>query len=494
LSAPSEARKRRILVIGTGPAGLAAGIRLLERARDRVDVRIAHMGHHLGGKAASYTDAQGRDVEHGWHMVLGFYGRMRALMDRAGIRFDQAFASMGGESHAFEAWSGRAHALSSAGSRAAFAQRFLAYDGLPIDDRLHFAKFMGTAYARALSSENLEAHDDLCFSTWAIEHGLRPHVTGYSLFRLFREAYFNFPEQISAYHVLKTLRAMNDSDSAHCFAARGGMSDLVWGPLGRYFASLGGTIEPYTMALDWIYDGRRITGVRVARPDARGHDFGRTAWSTDRIPFEEGSTRIESSFDAVLSTIPHAVFVGMNASDERLWSSRFFAPMKNLRSAPTIAMRIKTERAIPGVTGPVHGLRAPLGIVVDGTSYIHAMRGERGSWLDLVGQESGFESWTDEQITAHALAEVRRLGPSWDLEAHGLRYVEMHRNRSAHERILLCEPGVNRFRPGVVTPFTNFFLAGDWVRNDVDLICMEGAIASGERAADAIVERWEAWA
>ena len=122
------------------------------------------------------------------------------------------------------------------------------------------------------------------------------------------------------------------------------------------------------------------------------------------------------------------------------------------------------------------------------------MPGDGGSWLDLVGQESGFESWSDPEIVAHALAEVRRLGPAWDLEAHRLRYVEMHRNRSAHERILLCEPGVNRFRPGVTTPFVNFFLAGDWVRNDDDVICMEGAIASAEHSADTMLDRWEAWA
>ena len=53
----------------------------------------------------------------------------------------------------------------------------------------------------------------MCFDTWAVERGLRPHMTHYSIFRFLRIAYFNYPEQISAYHVLQTLK--NVSTSKH---------------------------------------------------------------------------------------------------------------------------------------------------------------------------------------------------------------------------------------------------------------------------------------
>lgn len=484
-------RGKRVLVIGAGPAGLAAGMRLVEKRIDGLSVRLVHMGHHLGGKAASYTDAAGRKVEHGWHMVIGFYDRMRALMRSAGVDPDRVLASMGGRQHPYEPWSRKIHTISSRGDRISFARRYLDYDGIPLADRLHFARFMTQAYAVALSGEDLTRHDDVCFTTWALERGLRPDMTRYSLFRLFREAYFNFPEQISAYHVLKTLSVMNDGETANLSVCRGGWSDLVWGPVARRFEALGGKIEPYTLATDWVYEGRTIKGVRVGRPDGSGHAFGATAWQSKEIPIEAGSERTVDDFDYVISTIPNAVFVKMNASDTRMWESGYFKRLKNLRSGATVAMRVQLRDKIMPFRGPVFGLPAPLAIGTNMTQYLDDMpeRPGVGTVIDFVGQEAGFESWSDERIVNFTIDNFSRAPGVGDLRAAGIIDIEIHRNKSDFERIFLCEPGVQQFRPGPLTPFTNLVLAGDWVKNDVDIVCMEGAIASGQAAADVIVEK-----
>ena len=209
----------RVLVIGAGPAGLAAAARLLERGGGHVKVRIVHAAEHLGGKAASVELPDGSLDEHGWHMVVGFYERFRALASRAGIRLSDVLVSLREQTHCFESFDGRLHTISSAGGRLAVAANFAEYDGLPFDDRNNFARVMTQAFSIALSGENLTRHDDICFDTWAVEHGLRPHIVRFGIFHFLRIAYFNFPEQISAYHVLGATRLRSRSRS---HAPRGG--------------------------------------------------------------------------------------------------------------------------------------------------------------------------------------------------------------------------------------------------------------------------------
>ncbi len=484
-------KKQRVIVIGSGPAGLAAATHLLERAAGHVDVELWHMGHHLGGKAASYQDPRGRTVEHGWHMILGFYDRLRTLMRNAGIDVDQTLESMQGKAYAYESFDRRIHTIDSAKSKVGFAVDFAGYDGLPLGDRLNYGRFMSQAFEEVYAPGDLTIHDDICFRTWAIERGLRPHITKYSLFRNLREVYFNFPESISAYHVLKSMREMRDPKLAEMFVVRGGYSEKIWGPIAAHFENLGGTIKPYHMVTDWVYEGRRIVGMRVARPDGAGHGNGTRSWADAQIPDNESTIRTERNFDWIISTIPNAVFVKMNADDSRMWNSSYFRRLKNLRSGATISMTVVTRNRWLNFPGPVFGLPAPLGIAVNMKPYWDEYRDDPdiGSAVHFMGQESGFESWTDEEIVKFTLENFSSVRGIGDVESAEVTHIEIHRNRSDFERLLLCEPGVNQFRPGPLTPFHNLFLAGDWIRNDVDLICMEGAVASGEEAAEELLER-----
>ncbi len=480
----------RVLVIGGGPAGLSAATRILERGRGRVQVKLVHMARELGGKAVSVKRDDGYVDEHGWHMMVGFYANLRALMRRAGVDPTAACASMQHESHCYEASDGRVHALSSKGGRIAIAGRWLAYDGLPVAERLNFGRFMAHAYDIATSREDLTRHDDICFDTWAVERGLRRHVTRYSMFRFLRLAYFNFPEQISAYHVLATLRLMDDSDHAELFVARGGYTDLIWRPIGRYFERMGGEIVPETTATDWIYEGDRVVGLRTARSKLGPTDLAPPAAPDGGFSIETGSETELRGFDYVLSTVPVDVLRLMNRTDQRMWGSSYFRRLANLRSVVTMNLVVVTRQPLElPFKGPLHGLPSPLNFVANMKPYWPSYTDDPSAGAVLVfgGQEQGFETWTDAQVIDFTLENFAKVPGFGDLRARGITRLELRRNRAPWERLLLSEPGVHQFRPGPRTPFANLFVAGDWVRNRISVVCMEGAVTSGLESADALL-------
>ena len=70
----SEGRGK-IVIVGGGPAGLAAAFELTKPSRrPGKDVTVYQMGWRLGGKCASGRDEQGQiQYEHGLHLWFGYY-------------------------------------------------------------------------------------------------------------------------------------------------------------------------------------------------------------------------------------------------------------------------------------------------------------------------------------------------------------------------------------------------------------------------------------
>src|SRR5207248_5333410 len=101
----------------------------------------------------------------------------------------------------------------------------------------------------------------------------------------------------------------------------------------------------------------------------------------------------------------------------------------------------------------------------------------------VVSAARGLRGLGREAVRETVLAELRRLFPA------AARAVPRRvRVVTEHAATFSAVPGVDRWRPGPVSPIGNLLLAGDWTATGWPAT-MEGAVRSGYLAAEAIMRR-----
>jgi zeta-carotene desaturase len=89
----------------------------------------------------------------------------------------------------------------------------------------------------------------------------------------------------------------------------------------------------------------------------------------------------------------------------------------------------------------------------------------------------------EDPVTAldHILHEFRRFVPFQDDEID-IELLEIDRN--AGRELFINDVGSWQWRPNTKTKINNLFLAGDYCKNTIDVVCLEGAVVSGLEAAE----------
>jgi uncharacterized protein with NAD-binding domain and iron-sulfur cluster len=475
----------RFVVLGAGPAGLAAAIRLKERGGERVHVRLITQGHLLGGKAATHRDEEGFTWEHGFHVFFGFYRTLWGLLRRAGADLDAAFVRNRGWTHfateeGFDSFQLSVNPLLT-------INRFGQSPGITMKDRLSMLRFGANWATQRAADPGIEAIDDICFEAWAADMGLAPAVVNGARFRFTAEAYFNDPHPISAFVTMRSVQLLSaDARAGEYFYQRVGLSEGVWKPLAAYFERLGGVIETHTKVVGLAMDDGAISGVQVAAPDPAFHVNG--TWP-EPIPVLPTTKRWVEDFDGVICTLPRPCLLELDAPKE-LWERPELAGMSKLRDVVTLTAQAFYDKSLSNKRyGAINGLGAPLPLAVDyqqlGGKW--ATNPEIRSTMSWVGQLDGFEDRTDETLFNMAIEAAERGGFSGIGDAVPDRWT-IERNANSFERFTLSEPGAMRFRPQVDVGVRGLRLAGDWVRNRIDVPCMEGAAVCGFAAADDLLK------
>ncbi|NLE38151.1 MAG: NAD(P)-binding protein [Pirellulaceae bacterium] len=441
---------RRVAIVGSGLAGLAAAARLVERG---ISVALFESRRTLGGRAGSFVEpATHLLTDHGQHVSMGCCTALADLLRRTGL--DDTF-----ETHrrlTFIGPDGRRHAF--AATRLLPAPLHL----LPSLLRLGFLSFADRwSIIRAIQS---------------LKRATSLGATGVPPVR---------EQDANEQSIASWLHRHNQSQSS---------IDHFWIPL--LVSALSETLDHISLAaarqviVDGLMASRRAYELRIPRlPLAEIFDRRLGDWLESRgtrihrlarVARVEGDARRARGlvlrdgrrleFDAFIVAVPWDR-VGGVLSAELTAVVPELKHVERLRPAAITTVHLAYDRPV---------LDVPHALLV----------GRLGQWVFrkpenrvqiVISASHRLVDMPREQLARHVERELAEMFPA----AVAARVT--HRRVVVQPRAVFTPtPGSDRLRPAQQTPIDNLALAGDWTATGWPAT-MEGAVRSGVAAADAIL-------
>jgi zeta-carotene desaturase len=443
-----------VVVIGAGFAGLSAAVRLADRGRR---VLVVEEAPRLGGRATSFTDREtGERVDNGQHVLFGCYRETYEFLRRLGsdrlapLQSRLTVTITDSDGRAFELACPRLpppwHLIAGV----------LGWRALPLRDRLSalgLRDWLSAARRGGAAAAAERVPSTMTVSQWLEAHGQSKALCKWLWNPL-------------------AVAALNQSPDLAAAPPFARVLGELFGP--RIEDS---SIGVPTVPLDDLYatPAVRIIEDRAGRVLTRTP--GRVVVSSDGVVrgVDAGSERIEAA--AVISAVPwHAV--------GSLWPQGVPAELeavadaaRRMTSSPIVTVNLWFDG--PVTKGRFVGL-------VDGP--MHWVFDKSAIFAERVGHLSVVASGADEiarlgnaEITDTAVAQIRR-GLPLARSRHLLRSVVVREHRATFSLAPGSPP-----RPATCTALKGFFLAGDWTDTGLPGT-IEGAVLSGHRAADAVLE------
>jgi hydroxysqualene dehydroxylase len=446
---------RDVVVIGGGFAGLSAAVAL---AGQGFRVAVLEGKPALGGRAYSFADAETGDfVDNGQHVLMGCYVETLKFLERIGASGQLVFH----RDLAIEMIQrdGSAGVLKTAGLPGPLhmTAALMRYRLLTLRERLS-AMVAGLRmlrmrrYDRArLGQATVGALMDL------LGQGARARRCFW--YPLAIATLNEDPELASAAllaEVLKRAFFSRRSDSAFVYA-KVGLSDLYCPGSVRIIEASGGVVETRAVveALEFGAEGR-VTGVRL----------------------RDGRRLQANNFIAAVAPVQL-----MRLLPEGAGADPFFAHLGEITSSPIICVHAWFDREI--TAAPFVGFVGTTTQWLFNKRRIFTGRGERGnSYLSFV--ISGARKLVDsgnEELLDRVTSDLNTMIPA-SRDARLLKALVLKEKQAT----MAPSPECDRLRPGLATPISNFFLAGDWIQTGLPAT-IESAVASGHAAAAAVAAR-----
>ncbi|HEY6418868.1 MAG TPA: hydroxysqualene dehydroxylase HpnE [Candidatus Binataceae bacterium] len=445
------AESKEVVIIGGGFAGLAAGVALAGRG---LRVTMLESKPTLGGRAYSFTDEETGDfVDNGQHVLMGCYRETLDFLGSIGSRDKLVFQ----DDLEIEMLAGPGQSAMLRTARVPgplhMAGALIRYRHLSAAERIRVmaggVKLLGM---RARDRATLEKLTVAALMD-VLRQGERARRSFW--YPLSIATLNDEPEVSSAAllaEVLKRAFFSRRRDSAFVYS-RVGLSDLYCTGAAAAIERAGGTVE--TRAI-----------VEALEPGAGG--------AIASVRLRDGRRIAARSFIAAVPAPQMLRFLPESAI-----ADPFFQRLGQLGSSPIICVHAWFDREVTR--------SAFVGFIGTTTQWlfnkrrIFENRGERhpGYLSFVISGARKLVDRSNDEILEIVMRDLHAMIPA-------ARDAKLRKSLVLKEKqaTMAPEPRSHELRPGVATPFRNFFLAGDWIQTGLPAT-IESAVISGRAAAAA---------
>ncbi|HEX8230021.1 MAG TPA: FAD-dependent oxidoreductase, partial [Chloroflexia bacterium] len=307
----------------------------------------------------------------------------------------------------------------------------------------------------------IDRQDDVTYEQWHLRHGLSRRSLGDFFDTMALALNFSKSNEVSAKLLLTVLSHFGKETGASRVAFLKGPPEVrLFRPLLAQLRESG--VEVHLNAK-----------VKRVRFDAAGA-------TVEGFELEDGST---VTGDVYVSAMPaHNLWKALPTEMRAVPS---LAGVRHLHGVPVMTVQLYFDRPVTAVKNLIFSSRSHMSVYAElgqvcpdfnegpgGRSMVEIVVAPAAQWFKL----------PDSEVVAHVMEEFAERHPVAK-QARLLKSTVVRIPQSVYK----AGPGMDRHRPDQATEIPNFFLCGDYTKQEY-LASMEGAVLSGKRVANRIVE------
>jgi phytoene desaturase len=442
----------RAIIAGAGPAGFATAKWLNDRG---YEVVLLEKRAVPGGKVSAWRDADGDWVESGLHVFFGAYHNLLNFLAECGLHdsFDwkpaeMVFITPGHRLAPIRFVPGLPAPLNGLAGVAASPL-------MTTPDKLRMA--LGLMRPIFGSQAYIDQQDNQTYAAWHLRHGMGQRTLDDVMHTMALALNFQRADRVSAKLVLTALlHFAQETNAPKMGLVKGSPHERLWAPLISTLEGRGVRVELGRAVEQIVYDPLE----------------GRVAG----FALDDGST---ITGDVYVSAMPvhnlrKRLPPAMKAMPE-------FGNLRFLKGQPVVTAVLYFDRVVTEVNNLMFSADTCLSVYADLPRVSPDYHTGRGSIVELVvAPAEQLIGAPDDVLLETVLADFYRLHPA----ARGARLLKYHFVRIPNS-VYSARPGVDQYRPDQATPVPNFFLAGDYTRQEF-MASIEGAVRSARRVVERI--------